>query len=164
MKDENKQGQPERKWFAVRAITDRPYVQKYLAMYGYEVSRIEALPSLFFIHTQLATLQSIRYGDLAGHLLVYRKPGSYEPDPVPESSVKTLQIMAPFKGEDVRYLAVDDPGFFEGRRKRVIKGVFAGCEGVIKRIKGERRLVVKISERAAIATAYIPKEYLEDVK
>lgn len=162
--EKHRQDITELKWFAFRAVTDRPYVQKYLSMYGYEISRIEAIPSLFFIHTDAATLQRLRYGDLAGHLLIYKKMTGNEPDPIPESSVKTLKILAPFKGEDVRYMAVDNPKFFEGRRKRVISGIFAGCEGVIKRIKGERRLVIQISEKAAIATSYIPKDHLEDVK
>lgn len=160
----DKNRQSELKWFATRAIMDRSYVQKYLGMYGFEHSRIESIPSLFFIHTDACTLQKLRYGDLAGHIFIYRKAGSCEPDPVPAISVKTLSILASFRDENVIYLAVDDPKFFEGRRKRVIEGVFVGCEGVIKRIKGERRLVIKISEKAAIATSYIPKDHLVDAE
>lgn len=162
--DSDKNRQSELKWFATRAVMDRSYVQKYLSMYGFELSRIESIPSLFFIRTDANTLKKLRYGDLLGHIFVYCKPGVNEPEPVPEISVKTIRILASFRDENVIYMAVDDPKFFEGRRKRVVEGVFKGCEGVIKRIKGERRLVVKISEKAAIATAYIPKAHLVDIE
>jgi len=48
-------------------------------------------------------------------------------------------------------------------RVRVIDGEFKGAEGYIKRIKGNRRLVVAIEGVVAVATAYIPSCYLEKV-
>lgn len=39
---------------------------------------------------------------------------------------------------------------------RVTEGPFKGAEGYIKRIKGNRRLIVSIEGVVAVATTYIP--------
>ena len=163
-KKELRKMESEQKWFATRVFSSRAYVFKYLEMYGFRTTRIDAVPSLLFIYTDVHTLQKLRFGDLLGHIMVYRKADSNEPDPVPEHSVKTLKLLAPFKSGEVSYMAVDDPTFFDGPRKRVIQGIFVGMEGVIKRIRGHRRLVVRISAKAAIVTTYIPREHLEDIR
>ena len=56
------------------------------------------------------------------------------------------------------------PEFLQGDRVRVTGGLFQGAEGVIKRIKGDRRLVVSIDGVTAVATSYIRPEYLEVVE
>lgn len=155
--------QTELKWFAVRVIEDRPYVLKFLEIERVEVVRIADIPNLMFLHCDTKTILWLK-SELWGHLLVYRKAGSNQPDPVPEWAIRTIRIMAPFHDEPVIYLAVDDPEFFTGKVRRVTGGIFAGCIGVVKRIKGERRLIVRVSERAAIATPYIPQEFLEDAE
>ena len=44
---------------------------------------------------------------------------------------------------------------------RVTDGVFKGAEGYVKRIKKDRRLVVSIRGVVAVATSYIPPQFLE---
>lgn len=150
------------KWFASKAISDRTYVLKYLEIEHTEMARIADIPNLIFIHCTKQEI--IRYRrEMFDKLYVYRNADRTEPEPVPDGVMKTFLLMAPYHDEPVMYLSVDDPKLFEGPRKRIIKGLFAGCEGVIKRIKGVRRLIVKISDKAAIATPYIPREYIEDI-
>jgi len=149
------------KWFATRVIRDRSYVNSYLSIRGVETSGIEDIKSLLFIR---CTEQEIIFlkSELYDRVLFYRD-AERRVEPIPEDVMKTFLILAPFHDSPVFYLPVDDPEFFSGKRKRVVKGVFAGCEGVVRRIKGERRLIVRLSERAAIATPYIPQEFLEDI-
>jgi hypothetical protein len=45
----------------------------------------------------------------------------------------------------------------------VIGGEFAGIEGELYRIRGHKRVVVKLRGVASMATTYIPKEYLEKI-
>ena len=50
-----------------------------------------------------------------------------------------------------------------GVRVRVTEGPFKGAEGYIKRIKGNRRLIVSIEGVVAVATTYIPGCFLEKI-
>lgn len=156
-------GNSQLKWFAVRTIRERSYVLKYLDSLLLEHAGIEDIKSLLFIHTTIRNINQLR-SELYDRVLFYRNAEKTAIEPVPDSVMKTFLIMAPFHDEPVIYLSVDDPHFFDGPRKRVKSGVFAGCEGIIRRIKGTRRLVVRLSSRAAIATPYIPHELLEDIQ
>lgn len=155
--------QQDLKWFATRAIRDRAYVRRYLQAEGIKTACIADLKTLIFIHCPLAEAKRLK-GELWDRVMFYREPDSPDPQPIPDREMKSFLIMAPYHNQPVIYLPVDDPSFFQGRRKRVTRGLFAGCEGVIRRIKGERRLIIRLSTRAAIATPYIPKEYLEDIE
>ena len=48
-----------------------------------------------------------------------------------------------------------------GDKVRVTGGPFKGAEGYIKRIRGNRRLVVALEGIIAVATTYIPGRFLE---
>lgn len=48
-----------------------------------------------------------------------------------------------------------------GSRVRVIKGDFTGIEGELVRIKGHKRVVIRLDGIFSLATTYIPREYLE---
>jgi transcription antitermination factor NusG len=48
-------------------------------------------------------------------------------------------------------------------RVRVIKGEFAGIEGELVRIKGHKRVVVRMEGMFSMATGYIPGENLERI-
>ena len=50
-----------------------------------------------------------------------------------------------------------------GDRVRVTEGVFKGAEGYIRRVKGNRRLIVSIEGVVAVATTYIPGCFLEKI-
>ena len=151
------------KWFAARVIREKSYVLRYLEREGIHHAGIADIRSLIFINCTDATIRSLRY-ELFDRMLVYRDAERHEPQAIPEREMRTFLIMAPYHDEPVIYLPVDSPAFFQGKRKKVTGGVFAGCEGIVKRIKGERRLIVRINDRAAIATPYIPQEFLEDVE
>lgn len=151
------------KWFASRMIKDRSYVLQFLEHEGVETSRINDLPTLLFLHCDSKKIEDIR-SCLYDRVLFYRAPDKTHVEAIPDRVMKTFLILAPYHDEPVIYLSIDDPHFLEGKRKRVTSGLFKGCEGVVKRIKGERRLIVQINARAAIATPYIPKEFLEDLE
>lgn len=151
------------KWFAARTIRERSYVMKYLDIRSVEHTGIEDLKTLLFIHTTNSNIRLIS-SELYDRVLFYRNADRSDFEPVPDRVMKTFILMAPYHDEPVIYLAVDDPHFFDGPRKRIKSGLFAGCEGVIRRLKGNRRLIVRISSRAAIATPYIPQELLEDIE
>lgn len=151
------------KWFAARTIREKSYVLQLLEYEGIRHVGISDLRTLYFIQCTDAAIHRLKF-ELYDKLLIYRDAKNREPQPIPDNVMQTFFVMAPYHDEPVIYLPVDDPSFFEGKRKRVISGIFKGCEGIIKRIKGERRLIVKLNDRAAVATPYIPREYLEDIE
>lgn len=51
-----------------------------------------------------------------------------------------------------------------GDRVRVVAGDFAGIEGELIRVKGHKRVVVRLEGLFALATTYIPSQYLERVE
>ena len=63
--------------------------------------------------------------------------------------------------QGLSYLGEDKPEYHKGDRVRVTDGVFKGAEGYVKRIKKDRRLVVSIRGVVAVATSYIPPQFLE---
>ncbi len=62
--------------------------------------------------------------------------------------------------DSVMYLDYSDFIGKEGKRVRVNEGPFAGVEGVIKRIKKNKHVVVQIEGVAAVAIAFVPTSFL----
>lgn len=158
---ESKASDTELKWFAARAIRERSYVLRYLECQGVQLSRISDLPTMLFLHCTQQTVRDLRYA-LYDRVLFYKDPERQEVQEIPERTMRTFLLLEPFHDQPVIYLPVDDPAIFEGPRMVVTEGVFRGCEGVLKRIKGEKRLLIKISDHAAIATPHIPARMLRE--
>ena len=58
-----------------------------------------------------------------------------------------------------------EPGdFARGDRVRVLGGVFAGAEGVLVRVKGDRRVVVSVEGVIAVATTFIHPSMIEKIE
>lgn len=51
----------------------------------------------------------------------------------------------------------------EGKRVRIMGGMFEGVEGVIRRVKRCKRVVVELEGVMSVAIAYIPGEWLKEV-
>lgn len=58
-------------------------------------------------------------------------------------------------------MEIDSTRYQKGVHVRVIDGPFKGAEGYICRIKKNRRLIVALEGVCAIATSYIPQEFLQ---
>jgi len=93
------------------------------------------------------------------HIYVYGNVETKKPQIIPDKEMDIFRIISS-NGEEVIDLGADAPFFHEGQKVKVIDGVFKGAEGVVKRIKGDRRLIVAISGVAAVATSYIPGSFL----
>ena len=86
--------------------------------------------------------------------------GGHEIIRVPEKQMEDFIRVASAQMDDVLFLEEGDYLSQIGRRVRITKGYFAGVEGIIKRIKRNRRVVVSIEGVAAVATTYIPVDSL----
>lgn len=80
---------------------------------------------------------------------------------VPDRQMENFIRVASAGDDKVRFLEYGDFLAQPGRHVRVTNGYFAGVEGVIKRIKNNKHVVVQIDGVAAVAIAYIPKQNLQ---
>ena len=64
----------------------------------------------------------------------------------------------------VRIVTAEQCHYKSGDIVRVVAGEFKGVVGRIARIAGQQRVVVEISGLCLVATAYIPTDFIENVK
>ena len=79
---------------------------------------------------------------------------------VPDKEMEDFIRVASTQDDSIMYLDYKDFIGKEGKRVRIEEGTFAGVEGVIKRIKKNKHVVVQIEGVAAIAIAFVPSKYL----
>ena len=80
---------------------------------------------------------------------------------VPDRQMENFIRVASAGTDKVRFLTYDKFLDQPGQRVRVTDGYFAGVEGVIKRIKNNKHVVVQIDGVAAVAIAYVPRQSLQ---
>ncbi len=127
---------------------------------GKKVHVVKPLVSnLVFIHTDFKTALSLVNDS--------RLPMSYMIDHVtksllvvPDKQMQDFMFLLDFSEEAVQ---VSNENLRRGDRVRVIKGEFAGIEGELVRIKGHKRVVVRLEGLFSLATTYIPGSFLEKI-
>ena len=83
---------------------------------------------------------------------------------VPETQMRNFIIVAGCLDEQLLYLDENiETVLKKGDKVRVMGGAFAGVEGVILRIKRDRRVVVSIKGLIAVATAYIQPQLIQRI-
>ena len=80
---------------------------------------------------------------------------------VPDLQMDHFMRVASVVDDRVFYIENLDFAGKPGQRVRVIGGDFAGVEGIIKRVKKNKRVVVQIEHVAAVAIAFLPSAYIE---
>ena len=117
------------------------------------------IPSLIFIRSNEEYVQRIRR-DPNSHVRVYCYPGTTDPSIIPDHDMDIF-IFATSSG--CKTVEAINLNFTKGNRVRITGGVLKGAEGYITRVHGTKRLVVMIEGIAAIATAFIPKHFIENL-
>lgn len=117
------------------------------------------IPSLIFIRAAQNYIENIRK-DPASYAGVYCYPGTTIPAVISDREMEMF-IFVTTVGS--RNLEAVDISLAKGDRIRVTNGVFKGAEGYITRVHNAKRLIVVIEGVAAIATTYVPKDYVEKI-
>ena len=113
---------------------------------------VPVIPNLVFIHTTFKSCMSLRY-------LRDRETGNFLI--VPDKQMNDFMFLLDFSKEMVE---VVNENLKKGDKVRVIKGDFAGIEGELIRVKGHKRVVVRLEGVVSLATAYIPGSFLEKIE
>jgi transcription antitermination factor NusG len=80
---------------------------------------------------------------------------------VPDKQMQDFMFLLDFSESTMR---INNAHLKRGDRVRVIKGNFAGIEGELVRVKGHKRVIVRLEGLFSLATTYIPGEYLERIE
>ena len=82
--------------------------------------------------------------------------GQHEIIHVPDKQMSDFIKVA--SSSDDQYFVLDNNDFINkiGRRVEITEGYFAGVEGVIKRIRRNKHVVVQIEGIAAVAITFVP--------
>ena len=121
---------------------------------------VPVIPNLVFIHTTLKTCMSlIQEYAFDMRYLRDRETGNFLI--VPDKQMNDFMLLIDLYKEMVE---VVNENLKKGDKGRVIKGDFAGIEGELIRVKGHKRVVVRLEGVVSLATAYIPGSFLEKIE
>lgn len=142
-----------------------PYLDQVCAKEEDSKKRQVAIPSLMFFHS--SPLEARRVQQVVrGKAMVYTHQSleGWIPAPISEREMNVFRLVVSSGADGLEYFENDPRVFKRGERVRVTGGLFAGAEGHIVRIKGDRRLIVSLTGICAVATSYIPQCFLEKIE
>ncbi|KAA6303718.1 MAG: Transcription antitermination protein RfaH [Candidatus Ordinivivax streblomastigis] len=153
-------------WFAakVKPRTEKK-IKAYLEAKGIEhciLFRDEepVLPGIVFIRANYEQVLSISAASGLTMSYLY-DAASKQFQIIPDKQITDFRFLHQYSD---RTFVLPNPENLQGGEKvRVIKGEFAGIEGELYRIKGHKRVVVRVEGLVSLATTYIPKECLERI-
>lgn len=131
------------------------------------IRQTQLAPGLLFVRWDLDRLKAYKREHI-NELMIYSKADSPEPAPIDERQMELfILVTSADPSADIRTLdpaRLSDPVLFRtGDRVRVTEGPFKGTEGIIKRIKKDRKLLVAIQGVVVIAISNIPFQFLEKI-
>ena len=187
MPEPTTQTQEEPRWYALRIFNNRILRTKedleargartYMAtkttretINGRTVTRQTQLaPSLLFVRWTLDELLDYKR-DHFSDLMIYRQAEGTEPAPIDERQMEMFMLVTSIaagrEGPDGEIDLLGDDREFRfkpGEKVRVTEGPFKGAEGVIRRIKKDRKLIVGIQDVIAVVISHIPVQFLEKI-
>lgn len=152
---------PQSHWYAARLTASAALFLKRLAHDGIHSYRTQFAPGIVFLRCT-AGYASQLLSDYWGKLYFYLDTEHKLPAPISEKEMNNFILVTSVSDEIIPLSDVTDE-FLKGDRVRVTAGLFEGAEGVVKRIKGDHRLVVSINSFVAVATCFIRPEFLEKI-
>ena len=116
------------------------------------------LPCLVFIRTdyEQALALPVESGYVISYLMDTYTKTLQE---IPEKQMQDFMFLQQFSDKTI--LLSDPEKLRDGEKVRIIKGEFAGIEGELYRIKGHKRVVVRLGGLVSVATTYVARECME---
>lgn len=82
---------------------------------------------------------------------------------VPDRKMENFMRVASRTDDSVMFLEEKTIVGKEGKRVKIMGGAFEGVEGVIRRVKRCKRVVVELEGIASVAIAHVPAGWLKEV-
>ena len=125
--------------------------------------RVPVVSSLLFVRAPKGRLKEIE-DCIKDKGFVYKTADRKTDAVIPDKQMAMFQLVCSSGAEGLEFFADDDLTRYKaGDRVRVLEGPLQGAEGYIKRIRKDRRLLVSIEGFIAVATSFIPPQFLEKV-
>jgi hypothetical protein len=134
---------------------------------GHRKTLVPAIHNLIFVHESQQEITRLKmFNKQCTHMqyMVHRPSVASDrseiivvPDVQMDNFIRVTSVMS----DDLVYLKYTDFLDKVSQRVRVIDGNFTGAEGVIKRIKKDRVVVVLVKGVAAVAITHLPPSYLQ---
>ena len=138
---------------------DNQFVQEGPLIY----KRVPIVTSLLFVRAPEDRLKEIE-ACVKEKGFVYRTADREAFAVIPDRQMAMFQLVCSSGAEGLEFFADDDLTRYKaGDRVRVLEGPLQGAEGYIKRIRKDRRLLVSIEGFIAVATSFIPPQFLEKI-
>ena len=125
--------------------------------------RVPVVSSLLFVRAPQDRLKEIE-ACVKEKGFVYKTADREDFAVIPDKQMAMFQLVCSSGAEGLDFFADDDLTRYKaGDKVRVLEGPLKGAEGYIKRIRKDRRLLVSIEGFIAVATSFIPPQFLEKV-
>ena len=126
--------------------------------------RVPIVSSLLFARAPKDRLPEIS-ACVEGRGFVYKMADRKTDAVIPDKQMAMFRMVCSSGADGLEFFSDEDMTRYKtGDRVRVLEGPLKGAEGYIKRIRKDRRLLVSIEGFIAVATSYIPPQFLEVVE
>lgn len=129
---------------------------------------VPAINNLIFVRSTQERLSELKKSNELLEPLRYMldRTAGQEPEimTVPDVQMTNFIRVASMTDDSVMFLDENSIVGKEGKRVRIMGGPFEGVEGVIRRVKRCKRVVVEINGIASVAIAHVPVEWLKEVR
>ena len=130
--------------------------------------RVPLLPNFLFVRTTLYIIDTLLKSTPDFSFITFyfnhfetNDNGKNPPLVVPKKEMDNFKKLTDIDDEHIRVVDQSQLRYCKGDMVRVTDGAFCGIVGKIAKITGQQRVVVEIPGLCNIATAYIPKAFLE---
>ena len=138
-----------------------PFQTVWVERNGRKIKREKPIvPGLLFIRTNHQTARNLP-SESRIRMVFLRNLETNRLLIVPDKQMADFMFLLDFSESAVR---IENASLRRGDRVRIIKGDFTGIEGELVRIKGHKRVVLRLEGLFSLATAYIPSAYLEKIE
>lgn len=128
-----------------------------------KVYRKPVISSLMFIRMTEQDAIKLQV-QLTNRIMLYIDRETKRPVTIPEREMNIFILVTSSGDKGLEYFGEECMMYRTGDRVRVTEGIFKDAEGYIRRIKGNKRLIVSIEGIVAVATSYIPECFLEKIE
>lgn len=156
----------------VKAYLDSVGVETFLPMHhiegkGIHAGRLRLVPvihNLLFVRSTREELDTLkRNNSVAMNMRYIMDKAERCPIVIPEEQMRNFIAVSGTNDEQLIYLSNEEVSLKVGDHVRITGGAFKGVEGELLRIKGDRRLVVRLNGFIAVATAFIHPKFIEKI-
>ncbi|GHV55641.1 transcriptional regulator [Bacteroidia bacterium] len=151
-----------KKWLEERGIEHFIPFRTVIVEYNGKKKKQERplIPCIVFVNTTYQSALSLPVE--SGFSMTYiRNNDTRKIQVVPDKQMQDCMFL--LNMIDTPVLRISNVNLKRGDRVRVIRGPFMGVEGELVRVKGHKRVIVRLEGLFSLVTTYIPGEFLEKI-